>query len=538
MRFLPRYPIYVPSKGRYESGHTARFLLNDQVSFYLVVEQPEADEYAKRYGAEHILVLPFQDLGSVIPARNWIKDHATAAGFKRHWQLDDNIRRIAYRYKRERITCNAGNALAAVEDFVDRYENIAIAGLNYEMFVPTHNDAKPFNLNHHVYSCSLVLNSLPQRWRGRYNEDTDICLQVLAAGWCTVLINVFLITKIRTMVVKGGNTGMYQGDGRLEMARSLERMWPVIVKTTRKFNRPQHHVNWEKFDTPLKRRSDITISQQANDYGLELVQLCEVKNPEVEKLVTENGQNRDASRIQKAELDDGIRLFYDSKSWWHRIHFSHRAHCGPLLIERVRKLLNKDSVFVDVGANIGEYLIAWCQIAAYGYGFEISETTADLCQRNLELNNVLNAVLYRQGLSDSAGSVVVSNASAVGSVTARIIKHRDGRPAQVAALDDFAMRKLDLIKVDVEGHECAVLRGARQTIQRDHPILVLEVQQPFLARENESLESLHILLGSLGYQRFENAAGQAWDWQAPTTGKLGDVICFTGDKHGHQQQHS
>lgn len=39
----------------------------------------------------------------------------------------------------------------------------------------------------HVYSCTLILNSIEQRWRLLYNDDTDLCLQVLAAGWCTIL---------------------------------------------------------------------------------------------------------------------------------------------------------------------------------------------------------------------------------------------------------------------------------------------------------------------------------------------------------------
>src|SRR5262245_24592553 len=122
---LPRYPIYIPSKGRFDTGYTAKFLIDDGVPFKLVIEPTEREQYAQAFGEERLLVLPFHDLGlGSIPARNFIKEHATAAGFARHWQLDDNMRKINRRYKRVRIRCNAGNALAAVEDFVDRYENI------------------------------------------------------------------------------------------------------------------------------------------------------------------------------------------------------------------------------------------------------------------------------------------------------------------------------------------------------------------------------------------------------------------------------
>lgn len=285
---LPRYPIYIPSKGRYDTAHTVKFLLEDGVPFYLVVEPQEYDAYASRFGESRVLCLPFSNPGSVIPARNWIKEHATAAGHLRHWQLDDNIKAIERYYRNRRLRCSSGVALATSEDFVDRYENIAVAGLNYTMFVFPGSATPPLYRNARVYSCSLILNSLPHQWRGRYNEDTDLCLQVLADGWCTVLINTFLIRKIWTMQVKGGNTAtLYQGDGRLRMARALERLWPHVVYTDRRFQRPQHVVRdqWKMFDTPFRLKPGIDLSQMGvNEYGMELVEVKPVQNKDLQKL--------------------------------------------------------------------------------------------------------------------------------------------------------------------------------------------------------------------------------------------------------------
>jgi hypothetical protein len=298
----PRYPIYIPSKGRAETCWTAQFLLRDSVPFRLVVEPQDRDAYAGRFGAERVLVLPWDNPGSVIPARNWIKDHATAEGHERHWQFDDNITYIGRRWQARRIPCHAGVALAACEDFTDRYENVAVAGLNYEMFLPTSRKAPPFNLNCHVYSCSLILNSIPHRWRGRYNEDTDLCLQVLGDGWCTILFNAFYVWKKWTMQLKGGNTTtLYQGDGRLKMARSLERLWPGVVETKRRFQRPQHVVKdaWKRFDTPLKLKPGVDLealrAAGPNEYGMRLTQVKPIKSETLRKLV------EDASR-QEADL--------------------------------------------------------------------------------------------------------------------------------------------------------------------------------------------------------------------------------------------
>jgi hypothetical protein len=289
-KLFPRYPIYVPSKGRYQTCYTAKFLAEDGVPFSLVVEEPERDFYAARFGENRCLVLPFVNRG-LIAARNWIKSHSIDAGYARHWQLDDNIRWIYRRYRTNRIRCDSGVALAVTEDFVDRYENVAIAGLNYEMFAPGTKRFPPFYLNKHVYSCTLVMNSIPYRWRSALNDDTDMCLQVLSGGFCTVAMNIFLTKKCKTMTVKGGNTGIYQEDGRLRMAKSLERLWPGVVETKRRFQRPQHVVKdgWRLFDTPLKLKPEFVGKVwEPNEYGMELTQVApQIRSQNVRNLLQE-----------------------------------------------------------------------------------------------------------------------------------------------------------------------------------------------------------------------------------------------------------
>lgn len=290
----PRYPIYVISKGRHDICFTADFLKEDKVPFHLVVEPQEADLYISKYGKDHVYILPFSNLGlGGIPARNWCWEHSKKLGFKRHWILDDNIRNVRRRYKAYRIRCDSNVAFCAIEDFTDRYENIGISGMNYSFFVPDKQNLPPFFLNNHVYSCLLIQNDLPYRWRGRYNEDTDLCLQVLAGGLCTVLVNAFSIDKIKTMSMKGGNADqLYKGDGRLKMARALERQWPYIVTVDRRFKRPQHkvHKEWRNFDTPLIRRKDIQWDKlkPINEYGLSLEAVDKIKSEFIKDLVKSN----------------------------------------------------------------------------------------------------------------------------------------------------------------------------------------------------------------------------------------------------------
>lgn len=284
----PRYPVYVISKGRWKTPMTARFLKRDGVDFRVVVEPQEAEEYGRAVGAERVLVLPFSNLGQgSIPARNWCWEHAREAGAERHWILDDNIGMIRRLYYGKRIPCDSGPAFASIEDFVERYENVAVGGMNYQMFgVP---GIAPYHVNCHVYSALLIRNDLEFRWRGRLNEDTDLCLQALTSGWCTLLVNVFLIDKKTTMTMKGGNTeDLYQGDGRLEMSRSLQRAWPGIVDVKMRYGRHAHVIDWTRFaDAPaLRLRPGVDLDAlEPNEYGLTLKAVSEVKSPALRRLL-------------------------------------------------------------------------------------------------------------------------------------------------------------------------------------------------------------------------------------------------------------
>ena len=295
-KLMPRYPIYIPSKGRSDVCQTATFLEADGVPFYLVVEPRELALYRERYPTAEILELPENDIG-LIGARNWIKAHSIEAGAVRHWQIDDNIMGVWRRQEGLKIRCDAGFAFACVEDFVDRYENVAIAGLNYYMFAPNHMPMPPFVSNVHVYSCTLVLNEIHYRWRTVYNDDADLCLQVLAGGWCTILFNAFLAWKSMTMTVKGGNTDdLYHGDGRLKMARALERLWPGVVTVKRRFKRPQHVINWRKFDTPLKLKAGAPVVVPPGRYKMDLIQVKdEVKSDTIRQLL----KDENAGRVRK-----------------------------------------------------------------------------------------------------------------------------------------------------------------------------------------------------------------------------------------------
>jgi hypothetical protein len=270
----PEYPIYIISKGRAESRLTSKSLEAMRVPYRIVIEPQEYAEYSSVICRSKILTLPFSNLGQgSIPARNWVLDHARASGVRRHWIMDDNISGFARLQNNMKIKVASGTILKAAEDFVDRYVNVPIAGLQYDYFAKRKFGSRlpPFALNTRVYSCLLIDNTIKHRWRGRYNEDTDLCLRVLKDGDCTILFYAFLQLKVPTMQMAGGNTDtIYNtGDNRREFAESLVDQHPDVARLTQKFGRWHHHVDYSQFRrNQLIRRPGCTIKQGVNEYGL------------------------------------------------------------------------------------------------------------------------------------------------------------------------------------------------------------------------------------------------------------------------------
>ena len=247
-----KYPIYIISKGRAFNPLTAKIFEKAGIDYLIAVEPQEKNEYIEALGENRILVLPFSDLGlGSYPARNYCWEHAKNKGYKYHWLFDDNIKSWHVWQNKKRVALE--NPLKAI-DFVERYvtiNDIDIGGLERKTFSVTVPKA-PFRLNAHVYSTLLIKNNLPYRWRLKYNEDIDLCLQVLHNGGTTANCIYYLAEKVATsQKMKGGNqTELYKNNDpkkNLLKAKMLEAVWPQYAKTVIRFGRHHHMVNWKAF---------------------------------------------------------------------------------------------------------------------------------------------------------------------------------------------------------------------------------------------------------------------------------------------------
>lgn len=128
--------------------------------------------------------------------------------------------------------------------------------------------------NTRIYSCNLIRNDIPYRWRGRYNEDTDLSLRILKDGFCTIQFNAFLQGKVVTQQIKGGNTEVfYSKEGTFNKSKMLEELHPDVAKVVYKFGRIHHFVDYTPFKkNKLIRDESIKIDNKINNYGMILVE--------------------------------------------------------------------------------------------------------------------------------------------------------------------------------------------------------------------------------------------------------------------------
>lgn len=197
-----------------------------------------------------------------------------------------------------------------------------------------------------------------------------------------------------------------------------------------------------------------------------------------------------------------------------QIFFRGSYSSGQLPI--LERHLNERSVFLDLGANQGEFSIAAARIAKHGkvIAFEPVAEYRERLLENVRLNQFTNIVAVPVALGDSEGSVPIYDVEqeffdgtrneGVTSLFAAEGRNRPREYVKVRRLDDvlneMGVSRVDVMKLDIEGAEWAALRGATTTIQQCRPILILEIGRETCRAAGYEAESFAAWIQGLGYR--------------------------------------
>jgi len=184
----------------------------------------------------------------------------------------------------------------------------------------------------------------------------------------------------------------------------------------------------------------------------------------------------------------------------------------------LRRLTEPGSLVLDIGANVGAHTLRLASLVGPNgqvFAFEPTDFAFGKLQRNLSLNPQLasrvlpfNCFLTESGETDVPGAIY-SSWPLVGG-TELHAKHlgREMRTASAraqsldSALSEHAGRKVQLVKLDVDGYECQVLRGASRMLRIDRPIFVMELAPYVLEERGSSLAELLSFFVPHGYALF------------------------------------
>ena len=216
----------------------------------------------------------------------------------------------------------------------------------------------------------------------------------------------------------------------------------------------------------------------------------------------------------RVDLDGAQAVFSTldphSKEFFFYRYDNGEMHEPVVTLELVSRLKGA-KVFADVGAHLGYFAcIAGAVFPNLNlYLFEMNHNLVDLIERNLSANKLNGAQLMNKAVSDRRRKISYEDKSVDAGLSMAVedVQSSDAgeglAQGESVSLDEFFAGKdaPDVVKIDVQGAEMQVLRGAKGIIERHSPILFLEVHPKLLGSFGTSVQEIHEFLESHGYDR-------------------------------------
>lgn len=179
-------------------------------------------------------------------------------------------------------------------------------------------------------------------------------------------------------------------------------------------------------------------------------------------------------------------------------------------------LIEPGDVVLEAGGHHGCTAILlsnWVGDAGKVVTFEASKANADIIEKNIKLNGLSNVTLERKAVGAKPGTVTFNDVS-----NASVTVSGKGHTVELINLDKYADLHPTVLKIDVEGFEGEVLKGA-QKILSTRPKIALEIHTDVLSRYGTSVEELFRLIGVENYkcwvQWADDQEPEAFDLNTP-----------------------
>lgn len=175
-------------------------------------------------------------------------------------------------------------------------------------------------------------------------------------------------------------------------------------------------------------------------------------------------------------------------------------------IEGFQQFITPRSLVLDVGASLGLWTIQLARISsqrgAKVWAFEPYPDNLRWLNSNVRANGHCQTVeVIDAALGAEEGMSWINGERGGGNAVVGLTRNDYSRPTRVLRLDDFELpARMSFIKLDVEGYELEVLRGARQVIERDRPVIFGEFNTRWLAHRGEDLPAFLCEMHARGWK--------------------------------------
>jgi FkbM family methyltransferase len=193
--------------------------------------------------------------------------------------------------------------------------------------------------------------------------------------------------------------------------------------------------------------------------------------------------------------------------YWNRKLTYFRSHFSEVEMNLLPLLCKKDKLTLDIGAAGGVFIANMVPHSQRVVGFEPIPADAAILRTMIAATKI-NASIESVALSDKSGEAtlrMIANDFGRSTIEASNVLDDDTGSAKIGIqvpikkLDDFNFNNVGFIKIDVEGHELSVLYGAKSTIERNRPALLIEIED---RHKENAVADVPIFLGQFGYQCF------------------------------------
>lgn len=183
------------------------------------------------------------------------------------------------------------------------------------------------------------------------------------------------------------------------------------------------------------------------------------------------------------------------------------------LIQKFYSLLPKDDFFVaiDLGAQTGSFsLLAKYFPHSKWYAFEPIQEAADALKENLHLNDIHNVSVHQLAVSNFSGQATLKmpamNAWGLSTIGSNVQRFTTATERTIECIDldsfvyDHDIKKIHFMKIDTEGSELYILRGAVKMILRDHPVILMEYNETNMKQCGVLRQDIDNFLQEMGYE--------------------------------------